>query len=114
MSTNARGLFAGQAFRVTPRIVAAAFFLVVGLVWAVRAEAVTTISVTTTNDELNADGDCSLREAIQAANADAGVDDCAAGSGADTIALPAGAYTLAIAGAGEDANATGDLDIVSD
>ncbi len=37
----------------------------------------TTITVTTTDDELNADGDCSLREAIQAANTDTAVDDCA-------------------------------------
>ena len=70
-----------------------------------------TITVDTTNDELNADGDCSLREAIQAANTDAAVDACTAGSGADTIVLPASTYTLSIAGANEDPNATGDLDI---
>jgi len=72
------------------------------------------ITVNTTDDELNADGDCSLREAIQAANTDAVVDACAAGSGADTIDVPAGTYTLAIAGSGEDASATGDLDISAD
>jgi len=65
-------------------------------------------------DELRADGDCSLREAIQAANTDAAVDACPAGSGADTITLPAGTYTLNIPGAGEDANASGDLDITAD
>jgi CSLREA domain-containing protein len=73
-----------------------------------------TITVNTTDDELNSDGDCSLREAIQAANTDAAVDACTAGSGADTIDVPAGTYTLSIAGAGEDANATGDLDITDD
>ena len=73
----------------------------------------TTITVNTTADELNADGDCSLREAIQAANTDSAVDACPAGSGGDTITLPAGTYTLAIAGTGEDSNATGDLDITS-
>ena len=73
-----------------------------------------TITVDTTNDELNADGDCSLREAIQAANTDAAVDACTAGSGADTIVLPTGIYTLTIAGRGEDAAATGDLDITDD
>jgi CSLREA domain-containing protein len=52
------------------------------------------IAVTTTIDELNSDGDCSLREAVQAANADAAVDACASGSGADTITLPAGTYVL--------------------
>src|SRR6185369_9491929 len=46
---------------------------------------------------------CTLRSAIQAANASVGV--------ADTIVLPAGTYTLTIAGTGEDAAATGDLDI---
>ncbi len=49
--------------------------------------------------------DCSLREAIVAANALAG---------ADTITVPAGTFTLTIAGAGEDAGATGDLDITGD
>lgn len=51
--------------------------------------------------------DCSLREAITAANAAAG---------ADIITLPAGTYTLTIAngGANEDNNATGDLDITQD
>ncbi len=72
-----------------------------------------TITVTTTDDELNADGDCSLREAIQAANTDAAVDACAAGSGADTVFVPGGTYLLTGA-SGEDANATGDLDLSSD
>jgi len=51
------------------------------------------------------DADCSLREAIIAANA---------GPGADIITLPAGTYTLTIAGANEDDAATGDLDIKGD
>jgi len=45
---------------------------------------------------------CTLRAAIQETNAL---------SGADTITVPAGTYTIAIAGAGEEAAATGDLDI---
>jgi len=73
-----------------------------------------TIAVNTTADELNSDGDCSLREAIQAANTDSTVDGCGAGSGADTIVVPAGTYTLSIAGANEDANATGDFDITTE
>jgi len=48
--------------------------------------------------------DCSLREAIIAANA---------APGDDTITVPAGTYTLTIAGTGENAAATGDLDINS-
>jgi CSLREA domain-containing protein len=72
------------------------------------------LTVNTSDDELNSDGDCSLREAIQAANTDAVVDTCTAGSGADTITVPAGTYTLTLPGAGEDLNATGDLDILQD
>ncbi|MCX6028722.1 MAG: CSLREA domain-containing protein [Chloroflexi bacterium] len=72
-----------------------------------------TIRVNTTDDELNSDGDCSLREAIQAANLNAAVDACPAGHGDDTIELPAGYYLLQLPGAGEDANVTGDLDIRS-
>lgn len=78
------------------------------VVWAV------TITVTTTTDEVNSDGDCSLREAIIAANTDTAVDACPAGNGADTISLPAGNYLFSLAGAGEDAAATGDLDITED
>ena len=48
---------------------------------------------------------CTLRAAIQEANALAG---------ADTIALPADVYTLTLGGAGENASATGDLDITDD
>ncbi len=51
-----------------------------------------------------AGGVCTLRAAIQEANALAG---------ADIITVPAGTYTLTIAGAGEDLAATGDLDITS-
>lgn len=54
-----------------------------------------------TNDGV-CDADCSLREAINAANAD---------NGRNTVILSAGTYTLSLSGAGEDAGATGDLDI---
>jgi CSLREA domain-containing protein len=77
-------------------------------------QAATTIIVTTTNDELNDDSDCSLREAIRAANTDSIVSGCDAGNGDDTIVLPTGIYTLTISGIGEDAALTGDLDITSD
>jgi CSLREA domain-containing protein len=72
------------------------------------------IYVDTTADEINTDGDCSLREAVQAANTDTAVDACTAGSGADVIHLPAGTYTLTITGAGESANLTGDLNVFTD
>jgi CSLREA domain-containing protein len=54
---------------------------------------------------LTADTTCTLRAAIQEANAL---------SGADSIMLPAGTYALALLGTGEDAAATGDLDITGD
>jgi CSLREA domain-containing protein/uncharacterized repeat protein (TIGR01451 family) len=74
------------------------------------------ITVTTTDDEINSDGDCSLREAIEAANSDAAVDNCTAGSGTDTIRLPSGTITIALTNtAGNEAsNQTGDFDIISD
>ena len=75
---------------------------------APRATAGTTISVTITADEINGDGDCSLREALQAANTDAQVSGCPAGNGWDTIVVPAGTYTLVLAGPGEDGNGAGD------
>jgi CSLREA domain-containing protein len=50
-------------------------------------------------------GVCTLRAAIQEANALAG---------ADTITLPAGTYSLTIGGVSEDNAATGDLDITTD
>ena len=76
------------------------------------------ITVNTTDDELNADGDCSLREAIRAANTDSMVDTCTGGSGPDDIMFDAivvpGTFALSISGTGEDAALTGDLDITED
>ncbi|MFQ5667267.1 MAG: choice-of-anchor Q domain-containing protein [Candidatus Binatia bacterium] len=52
-----------------------------------------------------AEGTCTLRAALQEANAS---------PDPDSIELPAGTYTLTNAGANEDAAATGDLDILGD
>jgi CSLREA domain-containing protein len=52
-----------------------------------------------------APADCSLREAVLAANAS---------PGPDSISVPAGHYRLSIPGPGEDAAATGDLDLTDD
>jgi CSLREA domain-containing protein len=70
--------------------------------------------VTTFLDELNNDGNCSLREAIRAANLNTPVDACPAGSatGMDIILLGSGVYLLTIPGTGEDLGLTGDLDIL--
>ncbi len=70
------------------------------------------VSATADDADLGPNGNCTLREAVIAANTNAAMDACAAGSvGADTIVLAAGTYTLSIPGVGEDASATGDLDV---
>jgi CSLREA domain-containing protein len=63
-----------------------------------------TFTVTKTADTADGacDADCSLREAVLAANAT---------PGADTVAVPGGTYTLTRLGADEDAGVTGDLDL---
>ena len=63
------------------------------------------ITVTTTADQSDgtATGGWSVRDAVLYGNSNAGD---------DTIVLPAGTYTLVNAGRGEDASATGDLDIL--
>ncbi len=57
----------------------------------------TTITVTTDVDDVTVNGNCTLREAIQAAQTDLGVDACAAGSPTlpDTVLIP-GNPTLAL------------------
>ena len=72
--------------------------------WAGPAHAATfTVTKTAdTNDGACTPSDCSLREAIGAANSN---------RGADTVNLPGGTFTLTIPGTGEAANATGDLDV---
>lgn len=62
-----------------------------------------TYTVTKTEDTADGtcDADCSLREAIIAANA----------GDADTIVIPAGTYTFTRAGDGENSASTGDLDL---
>ena len=76
------------------------------------------IEVDTFIDELDGlpgNGSCSLREAIaNSNNNDQGQGDCAdcrGGDGPDVITLPAGTYILSLAGADENGNETGDLDI---
>ncbi|MEW5985446.1 MAG: choice-of-anchor Q domain-containing protein, partial [Chloroflexota bacterium] len=79
------------------------------------AQANTTLTVNSTLDAVDANpgdgvcataaGACTLRAAVQEANALVGM---------DTIIVPAGTYDLSILGSGEDATATGDLDILDD
>jgi CSLREA domain-containing protein len=88
--------------------------LAVFIVPTTAGTAGTTITVNSTDDTLvPGDGNCTLREAINNANSNSDTTggDCAAGAGADTIILPGGIYTLTIAGAEENNNTTGDLDV---
>jgi CSLREA domain-containing protein len=73
---------------------------------ALAAPTGATLTVTKTADTADGscDADCSLREAVIAANGN---------PGAETIVLPAGTYTLSRPGH-EDAAATGDLDLRDD
>jgi CSLREA domain-containing protein len=84
--------------------------LILGLTVA-RAPAAL-ITVNTTDDELNSDGDCALREAVLAANRNTPIDACPAGSDTETdlIMLPAGTFTLTRPGL-DDTGEVGDLDI---
>ena len=105
----------GRAFQLARLLLAAVLLgsLFVSAWPATRARAAT-ITVTTTDDENNTDGDCSLREAVIAANHNQAVDACPAGSGADTIVLPAGNYVFSLGGMSENQAMAGDLDILGD
>ncbi len=102
--------FAGSStYPTTARRTAAAIVAIIAMLGTVgvpsRAQAAT-ITVTTTNQEVNNDGLCSLQEAIFAANFDAAIavdpsnlsnaiaTGCTAGSGADTIVLAAATYQM--------------------
>jgi CSLREA domain-containing protein len=91
-----------RTIRVRSGGVALAGLLALSAIAAPVASAATfTVSTTADTNDGTCDADCSLREAVLAANA---------APGADTILLPAGTYTLSLAGS-DDAGAVGDLDI---
>ena len=99
------------------RLFAGVIAVVITVLLAVAASAAAqTIRVTTTQDTVANDGHCSLREALDSAATDtpsgSAAGECAGGAGADTIVLGPGRFALSRTGAGEDANVTGDLDVV--
>ncbi len=101
--------------RLRTRATALAAVVTAALIAPASASAAT-INVTTEGDEFNANpGACSLREAIWSANHDLVLQapGCTTGSGADEIKIPSGVYNLAIPGAGEQGDATGDLDVTA-
>ena len=103
-----------------PRLATPAGAAVIFLaIMSISAPAFAQINVEEERDQIRVNGLCSLREAILNANNGAGGDlsggDCEAGNaGVDVINLPDGTYRVSIAGAGEDAAATGDFDILED
>jgi len=71
------------------------------------------ITVNTTEDSLVVNENCSLREAIQAANSNSPVDACPPGTtGTDVIVLASSIYSIASSPAAPDEN-SGDFDIAS-
>ena len=109
-SSNTAPSIASSVRRALVAAAATAIGLI-GLLSAAQPAFAATIPVDTPEDDITVNGNCTLREAVQAANTDSAVDACVAGAGEDAISLPAGVYTLTLAGANEDANLTGDLDI---
>ncbi|MEZ4331719.1 MAG: CSLREA domain-containing protein [Myxococcota bacterium] len=88
--------------------------VVVGLLAASAAEASSIIVTDLVDDANAANGTCTIREAIRAANDNVPVDACAAGQAGvrDEILVPPGIHRVDLtSGAGEDLGATGDLDV---
>jgi CSLREA domain-containing protein len=86
--------------------------LAVGLAFGVAGAAAATITVTTTQDELTTNGQCSLREAIADVNTPGTTGDCAISDDAsNTIVLGPHEYDLTIHPDATDAQQTGDLDV---
>lgn len=125
MSQFARWFFASlkQSACLTAGRVAAIVVLTstgLGWLWPLAVYAATTITVTVTTDELQQDGDCSLREAVQSVNTGQQFDRCGPRTHNDSlpagpylISLNTGDYSLSRTGPGENANSTGDLDLLT-
>jgi CSLREA domain-containing protein len=90
--------------------------LAVGFGLLAGAARAATIAVDSTADDVTTNGNCTLREAVIAANTNAAVDACAAGEAGptvDRIQLAAGIYDLTLQLPGTDDTAQeGDLDVV--
>jgi CSLREA domain-containing protein len=84
---------------------AAAAIVVGGALTACEPRADLVVTKSADTNDGRCDSDCSLREAVVAANSAAG---------ADFIRVPSGLYELTRRGKREDASATGDLDIHGD
>ena len=78
------------------------------------ASAAAVIHVTTTVDDYEENGNCTLREAIGAHNFQKAVDACEAGNGPSTIEVPAGIYNLTVGEFSEPRIQYGNLNIFKD
>lgn len=88
--------------KLSPTYILACLWIIILLAFANAANAATyTVTKIADTKDGTCNADCSLREAIDAANG--------AGAGPHTINIPAGTYT--ISGAGDDTNTAGDFDI---
>ena len=93
--------------------------LLIGMIAVVSVPEVEAAYVSSFDDVVADDGQCTLREAITAANTNtasgSSPGECSAGiagpSSPDMIGLGPGTYTLSIEGHYDDANASGDLDV---
>jgi CSLREA domain-containing protein len=83
----------------------ASFLAVVCLAASVSSAATFVVTKTTDDPVDGCDADCSIREAVIAANLTVEK---------DTIVVPAGTYVLTLVGPDEDAAATGDLDLLEE
>jgi CSLREA domain-containing protein len=90
------------------------FFIAGTFLFGANTAGAATLFVNTTGDEDADNSTCSLREAVIAANTNANYNGCVGSATPflnNTIMVLDGTYTLEIAGTGEDASLTGDLDI---
>ena len=94
--------------------------LVLCIPWPPDEASPATLQVDDPGDDLDLgpNGNCTLREAVLAANTNTAVDACGEGDPGpgtvDVIVLPAGAFTLSIGPAGDDVGTRGDLDLNDD
>lgn len=87
--------------------------LTTALIFTSQTVYATSIPVTSTLDEMDINGKCSLREAIEAANTDTAVDTCPAGADDDIIVLESETYNVTIPGEVDFDNSKGALTIGS-
>jgi CSLREA domain-containing protein len=89
--------------------------MLAGFAFFAATASAATISVNTTADGVNPDANCTIREALNAARTNTAANGCTTGeSGAvDTVSLDASGTYILDGAAGEELNATGDLDVLA-